>query len=94
VPVITCDIRVGRAPELKSRLAAALTKAVSEVTGVSVDHIFLVMREVPGFNFVDAGVHVPDYVPGFDGSDASGHDQTERKASRSRHDAPTAATES
>jgi phenylpyruvate tautomerase PptA (4-oxalocrotonate tautomerase family) len=95
VPVITCDIRVGRTPEHKSRLAAALTRAVSEVTGVSVDHIFLVIREVPGFNFVDAGVHVPDYVPGPDGSDVSGHEQTERrKASRSRHDTPNVATES
>jgi hypothetical protein len=31
-----------------------LTKAVQEATGVSIDHIFLVMREMPGFNLVVA----------------------------------------
>ncbi len=93
MPVITCDIRVGRTPEHKSRLAAALLRAVSEATGVSVDYIFLVMREVPGFNFVDAGEHVPDYVPGPGGSDVSGHERIERrKPSRSTLDAPTVAT--
>jgi hypothetical protein len=52
-----------------------LTKAVQEATGVSIDHIFLVMREMPGFNFVDAGEHVPDYVPAPDGLDLAGHEQ-------------------
>jgi phenylpyruvate tautomerase PptA (4-oxalocrotonate tautomerase family) len=48
MPIITCDIRVGRTKEQKSRLAIGLTKAVQEATGVSIDHIFLVMREMPG----------------------------------------------
>jgi 4-oxalocrotonate tautomerase family enzyme len=83
MPIITCDIRVGRTKEQKSQLAIGLTKAVQEVTGVSIDHIFLVMREMPGFNFVDAGEHVPEYLPGPDGKDISGHEQlSRRKASK------------
>jgi 4-oxalocrotonate tautomerase family enzyme len=75
MPIITCDIRNGRTKEQKSQLALGLTKAVQEATGVSKDHIFVVMREMPGFNFVDAGEHVPDYVPGPDGQDLAGHEQ-------------------
>jgi phenylpyruvate tautomerase PptA (4-oxalocrotonate tautomerase family) len=44
MPIITCDIRVGRTKEQKSRLAMGLTKAVQEATGVSIDYIFLVIR--------------------------------------------------
>jgi len=44
MPIITCDIRQGRTKEQKHELAMGLTKAVEEVTGVSIDHIFLVMR--------------------------------------------------
>ena len=52
MPIITCDIRNGRTKEQKSQLAMGLTKAVQEATGVSIDHIFVVMREMPGFSFV------------------------------------------
>lgn len=83
MPIITCDIRQGRTKEQKSQLAMGLTKAVQEATGVEIDHIFLVMREMPGFNFVDAGEHVPDYVPGPDGEDLAGHEQLRaRKAGK------------
>jgi 4-oxalocrotonate tautomerase family enzyme len=79
MPIITCDIRNGRTKEQKSQLAIGLTEAVQEATGVSIDHIFLVMREMPGFNFVDAGEHIPDYVPGPDGQDLAGHEQLRRR---------------
>ncbi len=79
MPIITCDIRNGRTKEQKSQLALGLTKAVQEATGVSIEHIFLVMREMPGFNFVDAGEHIPDYVPGPDGQDLAGHEQLRRR---------------
>jgi len=79
MPIITCDIRTGRTKEQKSQLAIGLTKAVQEATCVSIDHIFLVMREMPGFNFVDAGEHIPDYVPGPDGQDLAGHEQLRRR---------------
>jgi len=75
MPIITCDIRIGRSKEQRSNLAKGLTKAVQEATGVSIDHIFVVMREMPGFNFVGAGEHLPDYVPGPDGQDIGGHEQ-------------------
>ena len=80
MPIITCDIRTGRTKEQKSQLAMGLTNAVVEATGVSIDHVFLVMREMPGFNFVDAGEHVPEYVPGPDGQDLAGHEQLRARA--------------
>ena len=79
MPIVTCDIRVGRTKEQKSQLATGLTQAVHEITGVPIDYIFLVIREMPGFNFVDAGEHVPEYVPGPDGEDLAGHDQLRRR---------------
>jgi 4-oxalocrotonate tautomerase family enzyme len=71
MPFIACDIRIGRTPEQKSRLARALTQAVHEVTGVPIESIFITIRELPGFNFVEGGEHVPEYVPGPGGQDIS-----------------------
>jgi 4-oxalocrotonate tautomerase family enzyme len=70
--IIQCDIRRGRTDDQKRRLAAGLTRAVSEVSGEPIDQIFLVIREMPGFNFVDGGEHVADYVAGPDGRDVAG----------------------
>jgi 4-oxalocrotonate tautomerase family enzyme len=85
MPIITCDIRVGRTNDQKSQLAMGLTKAVQEATGVSIDYMFVVIREMPAFNFVESGEHVPDYAPGPDGQDLAGHEQLRlREASRSR----------
>ncbi len=75
MPIITCDIRNGRTNDQKSRLAKGLTQAIHEVTGVPIDYVFVVIREMPGFNFVDAGEHVPEYVPGPDGRDLAGEEQ-------------------
>jgi 4-oxalocrotonate tautomerase family enzyme len=72
MPIIQCDIRRGRTEEQKRKLAAGLTDAVVRIAGIPKDHIFLVIREMPGFNFVDAGEHVPDYVPGANGEDLAG----------------------
>ena len=52
--IIQCDIRRGRSDDQKRQLAAGLTRVVSQATGESVEQIFLVIREMPGFNFVDA----------------------------------------
>jgi phenylpyruvate tautomerase PptA (4-oxalocrotonate tautomerase family) len=73
--IITCDIRVGRTDEQKSALATGLMKLINRVTDEPIDHMFLVMREMPGFNFVDAGQHVADYVPGEAGVDVAGSAQ-------------------
>jgi 4-oxalocrotonate tautomerase family enzyme len=73
--IIQCDIRRGRTDDQKRRLAAGLTSAVSEATGESTEQIFLVIREMPGFNFVDAGEHVAEYVAGPDGGDVAGSAQ-------------------
>ena len=77
--IIQCDIRRGRTDEQKRRLAAGLTEVVSEVTGEPVERLFLVIREMPGFNFVDAGEHVADYVAGPDGVDAAGSEQLRQR---------------
>lgn len=73
--IIQCDIRRGRSDDQKRNLAAGLTAVVSEVTGESTESMFLVIREMPGFNFVDAGEHVADYVAGPDGADIAGSAQ-------------------
>lgn len=73
--IIQCDIRRGRSDDQKRQLAADLTAVVSEVTGESKEQIFLVFRELPGFNFVDAGEHVAEYTPGPGGEDVAGSDQ-------------------
>jgi 4-oxalocrotonate tautomerase family enzyme len=80
MPIITCDIREGRTREQRSALAIGLTRAVHEVTGAAMDHIFLVIREQPAFHFVDAGEHVPDYVAGPGGEDLAGHEQLRLRA--------------
>jgi 4-oxalocrotonate tautomerase family enzyme len=84
MPIITCDIRNGRTKEQKSALAMGLSKAVAEATGSGIENIFLVMREMPGFNFVDAGEHVPEYVPGPNGVDLAGHDQIKNREAHKR----------
>ncbi|TXN00736.1 4-oxalocrotonate tautomerase [Methylobacterium sp. WL64] len=84
MPIITCDIRNGRTKEQKSQLATQLTKAVAEATGIDAANVFLVIREMPGFNFVDGGEHVPDYVPGPDGIDLAAHEQLKRREAADR----------
>lgn len=85
MPIITCDIREGRTKEQKSKLAIGLTNAVAEATGVSIAHIFLVIREMPGFNFVDAGEHVPDYVPGSNGIDLAAQEMLRARGASKNH---------
>lgn len=82
MPIITCDIRRGRSEEQRRALAKGLTEAVQEAVGCPVECIFLVMREMPGFNFVDGGEHVPEYVPGPGGVDLAGHEQLAQRDSK------------
>jgi 4-oxalocrotonate tautomerase family enzyme len=81
VPIIQCDIRRGRTEAQLRQLASGLTRVVAEAVGQPIDSIFLVMREMPGFNFVDSGEHVPEYESGPDGRDLAGEEQLrQRKA--------------
>lgn len=77
--IIQCDIRRGRSDEQKRKLAGGLTAVVSEITGESIESMFLVIREMPGFNFVDAGEHVAEYVAGPDGTDVAGSAQLQAR---------------
>jgi 4-oxalocrotonate tautomerase family enzyme len=86
MPIVTCDIREGRTREQRSELAMGLSRAVAEATGSGIENVFLVIREMPGFNFVDAGEHVPDYVPGPDGVDLAGHEQLKARSARKHAD--------
>lgn len=72
MPIISCDIRVGRTNEQKSQLANGLSQVLQDVANVPAENIFVVTREMPGFNFLDAGEHVADYVPGPNGEDIAG----------------------
>jgi phenylpyruvate tautomerase PptA (4-oxalocrotonate tautomerase family) len=56
-------------------LAGGLTRVISEISGEPIEQMFLVIREMPGFNFVDAGEHVAEYVARPDGVDLAGTDQ-------------------
>ena len=82
VPIIQCDIRRGRTEVQLRKLASGLTRVVAEAVGQPIDSIFLVMREMPGFNFVDAGEHVPEYESGPDGRDLAGEEQLRRREAR------------
>jgi phenylpyruvate tautomerase PptA (4-oxalocrotonate tautomerase family) len=72
VAVIQCDIRLGRTEAQKRELAAGCIEVICNHLHCTPDEVFLVIREMPGFNFVEAGRHVPDYEAGPDGEDAAG----------------------
>jgi len=82
VPIIQCDIRRGRTKDQLHQLASELTRVVADAVGQPISSIFLVIREMPGFNFVDAGEHVPDYQPGPDGRDLAGEEQLRLRRAR------------
>lgn len=75
MPMIQCDIRRGRSEEQKRMLCKELIRVVHETTGIPKDYVFVVLRELPGFNFVEFQEHVVDYVPGPDGQDVAGRRQ-------------------
>jgi phenylpyruvate tautomerase PptA (4-oxalocrotonate tautomerase family) len=72
VPIIQCDIRLGRSEAQKRELAAGVIDAVCQYVACTPEEVFLVIREMPGFNFVEAGRHVPDYEAGPTGEDVAG----------------------
>ena len=79
MPIVQCDIRRGRTEEQLRKLAAGLNDAICRNTGVPVEYVFLVIREHPGFNFVEGGEHVPDYVPDANGMDVAGQEWEARR---------------
>ncbi|WP_433188086.1 tautomerase family protein [Actinoallomurus sp. CA-150999] len=62
--IISCDMREGRSDEQKRKLATGLIEAVRRATNEPISELFLVIREGRGINFVEAGEHLPDFVPG------------------------------
>ncbi|WP_158810337.1 tautomerase family protein [Beijerinckia sp. L45] len=82
MPIITCDIREGRTQEQRHQLSVELSQAVVDATGCGIENVFLVVREMPGYNFVDAGEHVPDYVAGPQGIDLAGHEQLRNRVAK------------
>ena len=76
--IIECDIRRGRTKEQIQMLTREITRVVTEITGTPREHVFFVIRELPGFNFVEFGEHLVDYQPGPDGRDVAGEAQLRR----------------
>jgi 4-oxalocrotonate tautomerase len=62
--IISCDLREGRTEEQKRALTFGLIDAVRTATGETVEQMFMVIREGQGINFIEAGEHLPNFVPG------------------------------
>jgi 4-oxalocrotonate tautomerase len=62
--IISCDMREGRTDGQKRALAEGLIGAVRAATGEPIGEMFLVIREGRGINFIEAGEHLPEFVPG------------------------------
>lgn len=56
MPLIQVSMIEGRTPEQKRNLLAAITRAVEETTGASLDSIRVWIVEVPSEEFMSAGV--------------------------------------
>lgn len=82
MPMIQCDIRRGRSDEQKRTLCRELIRVVNEVTKIPKDYVFIVIRELPGFNFVEFQEHVVDYEAGPDGQDIAGKRQLEQQGAK------------
>jgi phenylpyruvate tautomerase PptA (4-oxalocrotonate tautomerase family) len=78
--IIQCDIRRGRNDDQKRALARALIDVVAERCGETDDEILFVLREAPGFNFVEGGEHCPDYVAGPNGEDLAAAEHLRQQA--------------
>ena len=63
MPLIQCDIREGRTREQKAALAEAITEAVLRTIDTRREYIYVLIREGPGFNHIQAGEHIPEFVP-------------------------------
>lgn len=83
--IIQCDIRRGRNEDQKRALARALIDVVAAATGQSDDEILMVLREGPGFNYIEGGEHCPDYVAGPNGEDLAAAAQLAARAERTGH---------
>lgn len=63
MPMIQCDIREGRTPEQKARLAQEITRVVHETIDAPVEYIYVLIREQPGEHHVKAGQALPPFTP-------------------------------
>jgi 4-oxalocrotonate tautomerase family enzyme len=79
MPIIQCDIRRGRSDEQKYQLGMKLTEILQRYTGAPRDAVMVVFREIPGANFFEAGVQLPDYLAGPDGRDLAGEEELRRR---------------
>lgn len=57
MPFIQCEFQEGLSDEQKDELAEKIVDVVNKSIGSSPPHINVVIREWPGKNLVEAGVH-------------------------------------
>ena len=63
MPIIQCDIREGRTPELKAALTREITRVVLETIDAPVVYIYVLIRETPGAHHIKAGHALPEWQP-------------------------------
>lgn len=78
MPFVQCDIRKGRSKEQLSEFMHAIAKAVEDTTSIPADSVVVLIRETPGFNFLEFGEHCVDYEPDASGRDVAGEAQLRR----------------
>jgi phenylpyruvate tautomerase PptA (4-oxalocrotonate tautomerase family) len=62
--VLKCDIRRGRTPEMRARLAEGLIEACTRLLGLPPDHLTVEFTQHPGDDFYRPGIGlVPDWSP-------------------------------
>lgn len=62
MPVIQVNMREGRSPEIKKKIAAAIADAMAEHAGSNRDGVFVLFYDMPQDNFVH-GFQVPGKFP-------------------------------
>ncbi len=55
MPYIQCEVQAGMSAEQKSRLAKELRRVTNEALGAPDPYIYVVVREAPATQFVEAG---------------------------------------
>lgn len=56
MPYIQCEVNAGLTAEQKNLLSTEIARAVNEELGSPIPYIHVAVREVPGKQFVEAGV--------------------------------------
>ncbi|HIH41125.1 TPA: 2-hydroxymuconate tautomerase family protein [Candidatus Woesearchaeota archaeon] len=56
MPIVRIDLWAGRTPEIKEKLIQNVSKAVAETIGKPVDHVTVIINDVPKENWGAKGI--------------------------------------